>query len=430
MLGLNLANRLYFILSPLHWMKNRILLIGYNYYPEPTGIGKYSGEMVYWLAQHGYDCTVLTTYPYYPYWRVQEPYTHKKRWYSTEVQNFTSGGRITVHRCPMYVPAKPSGLKRILLDFSFLISAFLRLLLLRGQYDYVVAVAPSFLFGLLGVLCKKLKNSKFIYHIQDLQIEAANELGIIKLKAAIALLFKLEKYIINQADVVSSISEGMMQRIQEKSFHPVILFPNWANTADFYPIMHKEQLKETFGFPSTSKILLYSGAIGEKQGLEAILYTAKELQADEDVLFLICGSGPYKNNLVALSERLGLRNVIFFPLQPLDKFNAFLNLADVHLVIQKANASDLVMPSKLTTILAVGGISIITANPGSSLYSLVAKYKIGLLVRAENQQALTEGIRQAIATPAIDVAQQARIYAERYLSIESVMTNFQQHVLN
>jgi colanic acid biosynthesis glycosyl transferase WcaI len=60
----------------------------------------------------------------------------------------------------------------------------------------------------------------------------------------------------------------------------------------------------------------------------------------------------------------------------------------------------------------------------------VAKYKIGLLVRAENQQALTEGIRQAIATPAIDVAQQARIYAERYLSIESVMTNFQQHVLN
>src|SRR5690349_10693010 len=103
-------------------MKKRILLIGYNFYPEPTGIGKYSGEMINWFADKGYDCTVITTYPYYPYWKVQEPYTKNKFWFKTENIDFESGGKIMIYRCPIYVPAKPSGLKRIILDFSFLIS--------------------------------------------------------------------------------------------------------------------------------------------------------------------------------------------------------------------------------------------------------------------------------------------------------------------
>ena len=104
-------------------MKKRILLIGYNFYPEPTGIGKYSGEQIQCLAKNGYDCTVITSYPYYPFWSVQEPYTKHRFWYKTEEVKYESGGKITIHRCPMYVPSKPSGLKRIILDFTFFLSS-------------------------------------------------------------------------------------------------------------------------------------------------------------------------------------------------------------------------------------------------------------------------------------------------------------------
>ncbi|HAI44922.1 MAG TPA: hypothetical protein DCM40_46020, partial [Maribacter sp.] len=40
----------------------KLLFIGYNFSPELTGIGKYSGEMMHWLAKKGHDCTVLTSY--------------------------------------------------------------------------------------------------------------------------------------------------------------------------------------------------------------------------------------------------------------------------------------------------------------------------------------------------------------------------------
>jgi colanic acid biosynthesis glycosyl transferase WcaI len=409
-------------------MKKRILLIGYNFYPEPTGIGKYSGEMMKWLANNGHDCAAITAYPYYPYWKVQEPYYKNRFFYTTENEEFNSGGHLTTYRCPMYVPSKPSGLKRILLDFTFLISAFFRLLLLlpKQKFDVVFVVAPSFHFGLLGVLYKKIKKARFIYHIQDMQIEAARDLQMIKSDAVITSLFKLEKYILINADIVSSISAGMLDRIQQKVLKPVLLFPNWTDTELFYPIKDKARLKQEFGFEPTEKIILYSGAIGEKQGLEAIIQAASTYQDNAKVRFVICGSGPYKQTLQNMAERLALSNILFAPIQPFDKFNRFLNVADVHLVIQKANASDLVMPSKITTILAVGGLAIITANEGSSLHSLVQKYDMALLVPAENQLALNDGIQQAIDMDNRVTANNARAYAENNLSINKVMKKFEE----
>ncbi|MEJ7663195.1 MAG: glycosyltransferase [Hymenobacter sp.] len=227
-------------------MQKRILLIGYNFHPEPTGIGKYSGEMMQWLARAGHACTAVTAYPYYPYWRVQAPYYARRFGYQTEQEVLPGGGQLTTCRCPMYVPANPSGLKRILLDFSFSVSALGRLLALAlggHKYDCVVAVAPSFQFGLLGIISQKLLGAKFVYHIQDMQIEAARDLQIIKSPTVINALFKLEKFIFRRADFISSISEGMVEKIGEKAGKPVVLFPNWVDNSIFYPLPDKAALK-------------------------------------------------------------------------------------------------------------------------------------------------------------------------------------------
>ncbi|SFQ83052.1 WcaI family glycosyltransferase [Hymenobacter arizonensis] len=412
-------------------MKKRILLIGYNYFPEPTGIGKYNGEMMGWLAQAGHACSVLTTYPYYPYWKVQEPYANKRFSFTTETQVLDSGASVRVHRVPMYVPEKPSGLKRIIQDFTFTLTAFVRLLGLftRTKFDCVIVVAPSFQFGLLSVLCKKVWGATFVYHIQDLQIEAARDLRMIRSERAINALFAIEKFIFRQADFITTISGGMVDKVREKANKEVLLFPNWTDVDVFSPSPQRGAIKQSFGFDPTDQVVLYSGAIGEKQGLEVILRVATEFAGQPRVKFLICGSGPYKQKLEELAGELKLENVLFFPLQPSERFNEFLNLADVHLVIQKANASDLVMPSKLTTILSVGGVALITANPGAGLYELVHRNKMGILVEAESLSALSAGLRQALNQDNAEIAANARAYAEQHLSVKSVMNAFAATVL-
>ncbi|SHG17350.1 colanic acid biosynthesis glycosyl transferase WcaI [Arenibacter palladensis] len=405
----------------------RILFIGYNFSPELTGIGKYSGEMMHWLAEKGHHCTVVTAYPYYPYWKVQKPYRKNRFWYKKEVTRFDSGGQLQVLRCPMYVPKEPTGIRRMILDTSFSGTAFVAILaqLFQKKYDWVISVAPSFQFGLLGVLYKKLRGAKHLHHIQDLQIEAAQDLGLIKSKKLLQMLYGTERFIFKHTDIVSSISDGMMDRIGRKANKPILFFPNWTDTTSFFPIPDSISLKGKFGFKSTDWVVLYSGAIGEKQGLEAILHAAKALESYPQIQFVICGTGPYKMNLREMTLGMHLENVQFFPLQPKKDFNAFLNMADLHLVIQKEKASDLVMPSKLTTIMAVGGLALITANPESTLHKVVSKYEMGLLVAAENQQVLIVAILEAyLNKDNKSVKKAARVYAEQYLAINKIMEAF------
>lgn len=416
--------------QPLFTMNKKILFIGGNFSPEPTGIGKYNGEMIDLLASQGYECTVITSYPYYPYWKVQEPYIKLAHKFTREVKKVSDHTTNTeIYRCPQYVPKKPTAKRRMILDFSFCFTSFLIILqlLFKPKFNVVIAVVPCFQIGLLGVLYKKIKGAKFIYHIQDLQIDAARELKMIKSRIIINMLLKTEKYILKNADVVSSISLGMIKRIKAKYNREVIYFPNWVDTKIFYPLEEREKLKEEFNFLSTDKIVLYSGAIGEKQGLETIIHAAETLKHHTDLKFVISGSGPYKEKLEQLTTSLHLTNVYFMPLQPLESFNRFLNMADLHLVLQKANANDLVMPSKLTTILSVGGIAIISASKDSNLYEMIASNNMGILIEPDNQRAFIEAVENALNDNNGKMNQNARHYAEEFLSVDKITRSYAVH---
>lgn len=243
------------------------------------------------------------------------------------------------------------------------------------------------------------------------------------------MLLKIEQYIFKHVDQISTISLAMAYKINQKSNKDIYLFANWVNVDFFCPLEDKAELKREYGFKPEDRLVLYSGAIGEKQGLEQILYTAKKLSHQDNIQFIICGSGPYVNHLIAQKEELALTNVRFMPLQPLHTFNKMLNLADFHLVIQKSNASDLMLPSKLTTIWAVGGVPIITAAKGSELYNTIYKFKTGIIIDPDDANALYEGILKAVSEDNRTISENARTYAENHLSIESIMTDFEIKVL-
>ena len=412
-------------------MSKRFLLIGGNFSPELTGIGKYNGEMIDMLAHQGYQCTVITSFPYYPQWKIQAPYTKSAGWFKKEIKIVSGNSKpIEVFRCPHYVPKNPTGTKRMISDFSFTLSAFFKVfhLLFTKKFDFVLVVVPSFQLGLLGLFYKKIKGAKFFYHIQDLQIDAARDFNLIKSKVMINVLLNIEKYILKRADVVSSISKGMIKKITLKHPRDVVFFPNWVDTVLFYPLDEKQRLKALFNFKVSDKVVLYSGAIGEKQGLEAILESASLMKDFPTIKFVICGSGPYKEKLQELKESRQLDNVIFLPLQPFNQLNSFLNMADIHLVLQKANAADLVMPSKLTAILSVGGVAIITANESSSLYDVINDNKMGVLIEPENSKILSEAILKILNTTDNTIHNNARNYAEEYLSIDKIFKKYTLHL--
>jgi colanic acid biosynthesis glycosyl transferase WcaI len=399
--------------------KNKsVIIIGINFSPELTGIGKYTGEMVEWLTENHFLCTMVTAFPYYPYWQTQKPY--KNRFFSRET---LKNGKLNIYRCPLYVPKQPSGLKRLIHEFSFFVSAFVMViyLLFKPKKDYIFCIAPPFHLGFLGLIYRFFKGGKIIYHIQDLQIEAARDLQIIKSDKAFKALFAMERLIMKKVDYVSTISTGMLKKISKKTVKDILFFPNWVDTTAYCPLYDNAEMKILWGFHEDDKIVLYSGSIGEKQGLESILTVAKHLESSTFIKFVICGTGPYKEKLIAKAKEQKLDNVHFLPLQQPDQFNNFLNMADIHLVLQKKSASDLVMPSKLTTILAVGGLALITAEPGTNLFEIVNDNKMGVVIASENLSSLENAILTFCTSDNSILKLNGRKYAENYLNKDSIL---------
>ena len=139
-------------------------------------------------------------------------------------------------------------------------------------------------------------------------------------------LEKFERGLLNQTDYISTISEGMKQKILAKGVkQDVLLIPNWSNLKEIKPIPNVHWLHEYLGIDLDQKLVVYSGNIGEKQGLEIILEVAKMLESDHKLKFVILGEGLYKEKLITKSRQLNIRNVIFGTLVPKDKINLMLN---------------------------------------------------------------------------------------------------------
>ncbi|QES87996.1 WcaI family glycosyltransferase [Rhizosphaericola mali] len=400
----------------------RILIYGINFTPELTGIGKYTGEMVDWLNERGHFIKIITAKPYYPQWKVNEEYK-KGYWKSEKKMN------IMVNRVPMYVPSKPDSVKRILHELSFQTNSLPYWLgtFFQKKYDVVICITPAFHLGFLPLIYCKLRRSKFWTHIQDLQVDAAKELKMINNEVVLNVMFGLENFLLRNSDIISSISKGMIDKIKKKNIQdtPVLNFPNWVDNKVIYPISKENSLRSKLGFSQEDIILLYSGNLGEKQGLEIMVHVASRFSLDEKINFVICGSGGNKHQLEALAKEAELKNLFFFPLQPYEDLSKLLAIADVHLILQKKSASDLVMPSKLTGILACGGLAIVSAVENTSLYDVIFENNLGILIEPESVDALENGIRQALEQSNEKLKQNALDYARKYLDKDAILTQFE-----
>ncbi|CAM6602481.1 colanic acid biosynthesis glycosyltransferase WcaI [Escherichia coli] len=400
----------------------KILVYGINYSPELTGIGKYTGEMVEWMVQQGHEVRVITAPPYYPEWQVGAKYSSWR--YRRE------NGDATVWRCPLYVPKQPSTLKRLIHLGSFALSSFFPLMAQRRwKPDRIIGVVPT-LFCTPGMrLLAKLSGARTLLHIQDYEVDAMLGLGMAgngRAGKVAKLASAFERSGLHNVDNVSTISRSMMNKACEKGVAPekVIFFPNWSEVSRFREVPETlvMALRQRLGLPDERKIILYSGNIGEKQGLESVITAAEQLR-EQPWLFAIVGQGGGKARLEKMVSERGLDNVKFLPLQSYEDLPALLAIGDCHLVIQKRGAADGVLPSKLTNILAVGGNAVITAEPQTELGQLCLDNPgIAVCVTPESVPSLVDGIKQALKMPKRNTV--ARAWAERSLDKEHVLNQF------
>jgi colanic acid biosynthesis glycosyl transferase WcaI len=124
-----------------------------------------------------------------------------------------------------------------------------------------------------------------------------------------------------------------------------------------------------------------------------------------------------------------LPNVRFLNLQPFERLNALLNLADTHLLPQIPNAADLVMPSKLQGMLASGRPVIATAKPGTQIASVVQQ--CGIVVSPGDVTAIAKAITYLASDreKCQQLGRAARQYAIQYWDRQQVLKQLERKLL-
>ena len=399
----------------------KILLYGLNFAPEPTGIGKYSGEMAAWLAAAGNEVRVVTAPPYYPAWSIGAGYS---AWRG--VQERWQGVR--VWRAPLWVPRRPSGAKRLVHLMSFALLSIPALVQqMFWKPEVVVVVAPALMCAPGGLLAARLCGARAWLHIQDFEVDAAFRMGLLKGGVAQKAIGAFERWLLRRFDQVSTISNRMVDLLRAKQVDPArtVLFPNWVDVSAIKPMRQPSPYRAELNIADDAVVALYSGSMAGKQGLELLPAAARELQERlPNLVFVLCGDGVFKPAIER--DCAGLANVRLLPLQPAARLGDLLGMADIHLLPQSAQAADLVMPSKLTGMLSSGRPVLATAHAGTELATVVKG--CGAVVPPNDLPAFVQALLSLAGSAEIrtELGAAARHYAESQLARDRVLVDFEQ----
>ncbi len=403
----------------------RILVLAINYWPEQTGIGAVLTRRCEYLASVGHEVTVCTGMPYYPEWRIHPGYTGKLL--SREEHN-----GVTILRSWIWVPRKVTSVKRVLFEASFLASSLLRAMCSRKP-ELLLVVSPPLGLAISAVLLSRWTKAPYVFDVQDLQPDSAADLGMLP-GPVLPLLYRLEKMAYRHASLISTITEGMRQKIVAKGVPPkkVAVVPFPADSSLFAVGSSVKGLRFRSQYGLDGKVVVaHSGNMGVKQGLGVVLDTAELMREQRDVTFLLTGDGAMKPHLENKAKALKLNNVRFLPLQEQAEFLQMLAAIDVALIVQQSSVSDIAFPSKTITLLSAARPVAAAVHDNSEIGRVIRQSNGGVVVEPENAGALTTTLQELFRDPVRRTAmgEFGRRYALQHWDAARILPNFESHLL-
>jgi colanic acid biosynthesis glycosyl transferase WcaI len=367
--------------------RRRLLLVSTNYAPEHAGIGPYATQIAEHWAARGDEVHVLAGMPHYPAWRLDPAYAGVHR-----VEERRAG--VTVHRRRHTVPSRQTALTRALFEASVLAGA-LRHPPRLDRPDAVIAQLPTLAGGIAAARLARRFRVPFVPVVQDLMGAAARQSGIRGGgRPAAAVAGAAERHVLGQAALVGVIHETFVPTVAALGVPEdrIRVVPNWTHV--HAPSRPREETRARLGWPPGRTVVLHSGNMGLKQGLDVLVEAAR---LDPEVRVVLMGDGNQREHLKALAG--GLANLDFLPPAADEDFPEVLAAADVLVVTQRASVVDMSVPSKLTSYFAAGRPVVASVAAAGGSAAEIARSGAGVVVAPEDPGALLDAVRALAGDP-------------------------------
>lgn len=237
---------------------------------------------------------------------------------------------------------------------------------------------------------KQGQNVPFIYNLQDIFPDSLAGTGLAKKGG---LLWKIgrfvENYTYKYADKIIVIGESFKENILAKGVpeEKIEVVYNWVDENAVVPVAKEDNpLFDEFGISRDKFHVVYAGNLGNAQNIDVIIDAANVLKEENNVEFVIFGTGGLKDQFVAKVNDLKLDNVKFFPLQPMERVSQVYGLGDVCVVSCKPGLGGAAMPSKMLSIMSAGRAVVASFDKGELTY-ILEKHMCGMYAPAGDAEA-------------------------------------------
>lgn len=391
----------------------KLLLITQYFPPEVGAPQNRLSELALRLIKEGVEITVLTAMPNYPQMEIHKEYLGKKY---CEDQFYDC----KVYRSAIYVSKSKSIAARLRNYLSFVWSSYrCGATKIKGNFDAVFCESPPLFLGISAYFIAKKKKAKFIFNVSDLWPESAEKLGIVKNNLFLKAATILEEFLYKKAALITGQTKGITNNISSRfPSKKVYWLPNGVDLKFYDPANFSDNWRIQNNFKSDDVLFLYGGILGYAQGLELIIHTANELKDHPKIKFILLGSGPEKEKLLALKEKLLLDNVIFMDPVPKDQMPYIISSIDCSIVpLKKLDLFLGAIPSKIFECLSME-TPILLGVDGEAKGLFIDDADAGIYFEPENIQELKNGVLKLAMDNKLrkKMGKNGRIYVNDYFN--------------
>jgi len=374
----------------------RILIVTHLFKPEMGALASRLYPLVGEMVERGHEVYVASGMPNYPTGKIYPGYQGK--WKVEE----------TIDRAKVFrtwyiiVPRNKSKLGMLMHYLSFMLAGYLSGR--RAPKPDVVYVTSPPLFAVPPALWlhRRAKKSKLVFELRDLWPDELVSVGAAKEGSFIVrFLRKIERTGYKRADLVPCVTHSFIDVAIERGVPADRTFfaPNGADVETFRPLPSQNHVSETLGLEGKF-VVLYSGMLGLKYGLETLLDVAEKLQDDPEVVLFIRGAGPMSDELPQLAAQRGLKNVRFGQEVPFEHVPYILARADVCVTcLPPDEYLERIISVKTFEYMACEK-PVVAALAGEGA-RVVNNAKGGIVVPPGDVQGMADGIRRLKADPAL-----------------------------
>ncbi|MBE7191229.1 MAG: glycosyltransferase family 4 protein [Gordonia polyisoprenivorans] len=359
----------------------RLTIVGINFAPEVTGVAPYTTAIANGLARRGHTVRVIAGLPHYPRWRVERGHT----------RDFETADGVVVHRVRHPVPASPTVGTRIGMEATFALGAITAR---WGRPDAVIAVSPALLGAAAAGARARAAGIPVGVVAQDIYSAGAAEVGAMH-HAGRGPLRRLEQRTLTRADGVVVIHDRFVETLARVGIDTsaVTVIRNWTHVSAA-AVAPRDTTRARRGWSPDEVVVVHAGNMGRKQALDSVVEAAR--LADHRrarVRFVLIGDGNQRAALQRLAQSVD--RVEFATTLHEREYMSVLAAADVLLVNELPAVTEMALPSKITSYLAVGRPIVAATPTGSVAADEVRSSGAGVVVTPGDPAALLDALLSA-----------------------------------